>query len=168
MKEEVEAGKKNDAGQELRGKTLGVIGLGAIGYRVANTGLDLGMKVVGFDPAMTIKNARQLSSAVSMVEELDELLSASDYITIHVPLLPVTKRMLSVEKISLMKPDAVLLNFSRDELADEPALLKALDKGELKYYVTDFPNTITAGHDKVIACPIWALYRLKPKILRIM
>lgn len=153
MKEEVEAGKKKYAGQELRGRTLGVIGLGSIGYRVANTGLDLGMKVVGYDPAMTIKNARELSSAVDMVEDIDELLAASDYITIHVPLLPATKRMINTEKIATLKSDVVLLNFSRDELVDEKSLLESMDKGHVRYYVTDFPNLITNGHNKVIALP---------------
>ncbi len=153
MKEDVEAGKKKFVGHELRGKTLGVIGLGAIGYRVANSGLDLGMKVVGFDPAMTIKNARQLSSAVDMVEDLDELLKTSDYITIHVPLLDATKGMISKEKLTLLRPDAVLLNFSRDELMDEEAIIKALDDNKLRYYVTDFPNAVTNANDKVISLP---------------
>lgn len=153
MKEDVEAGKKKFVGEELRGKTLGVIGLGAIGYRVANAGLDLRMKVIGYDPAMTIKNARQLSSAVDMVDDVDELLSEADYLTIHVPLLEVTKGMINSEKIALLKKDSVLLNFARDELIDEQSLLKALDKGSVKYYVTDFPNAITNGHDKVIALP---------------
>lgn len=153
IKEEVEAGKKKFVGHELRGKTLGVIGLGAIGYRVANAGLDLGMRVVGYDPAMTIKNARQLSSSVGMVDEVSELLSSADYITIHVPLLPTTKGMISGEKISLMKKDAVLLNFARDELVDESELIKALDKGAIRYYVSDFPNPTTNGHEKIIALP---------------
>ncbi|HEX5456008.1 MAG TPA: phosphoglycerate dehydrogenase [Candidatus Saccharimonadales bacterium] len=153
MKEQVEAGKKKFAGSELKGKTLGVIGLGAIGYRVANSGLDLGMKVIGCDPALSLKNARQLSSAVSMVEDIDELLRASDYVTIHVPLLDATKGMINKQKIALLKPGAVFLNFARDELVDEPAMLEALDAGQAARYITDFPNTTTNGHDKVIALP---------------
>lgn len=153
MKEDVEAGKKKFVGTELRGKILGVIGLGAIGYRVANAGLDLGMRVIGLDPALSLKNARQLSSAVSMVETIDELLGECDFISIHVPLLESTKRMISKEKIALMKKDAVLLNFSRDELVDEEAFLHALDKGKAGRYVTDFPNPVTNGREKVIALP---------------
>jgi D-3-phosphoglycerate dehydrogenase len=153
MKENIEAGKKKFVGAELRGKTLGVIGLGAIGYRVANAGLDLGMRVIGCDPALSLKNARQLSSAVSMVENIDELLGESDYITIHVPLLESTKGMISKEKISMMKPDSILLNFSRDELVDEKTLIAALDNGKAGRYVTDFPNPLTNGHAKVVALP---------------
>lgn len=153
MKESVEAGKKKFVGSELKGKTIGVIGLGAIGYRVANSGLDFGMKVLGFDPALSLKNARQLSSSVNIVENIDELMGESDFISIHVPLLPATKGMISQEKIALMKKDAVLLNFSRDELVDERTLLQALDKGKVHRYITDFPNPTTNGHEKVIALP---------------
>ena len=153
MKEEVEAGKKKFVGRELYGKTCGVIGLGAIGYRVANAALDLGMKVVGYDPAMTIKNARQLSSSVSMVEDIDELLNTSDFVSIHVPLFDTTKGMIDKEKISLLKPGSVFINFSRDELIDEKAMLKALDENKVEYYVTDFPNAVTRGHKKVISLP---------------
>jgi D-3-phosphoglycerate dehydrogenase len=153
MKEQVEAGKKKFVGSELSGKTLGVIGLGAIGYRVANAGLDLGMKVIGCDPALSLKNARQLSSAVSMVEDIDELLRESDYVTIHVPLLDATKGMISEQKIALFKPNMVFLNFARDELVDEKAMLKALDEGRTARYITDFPNVTTNGHEKVVALP---------------
>lgn len=153
MKESVEAGKKKFVGHELRGKTLGVIGLGAIGYRVANAGLDLGMRVVGYDPALSLKNARQLSSAVLMVEDLDELLSESDYLTIHVPLLESTKGMISKEKINKLKNSAVILNFSRDELIDEKELVNALAKGNAGRYVTDFPNPTTNGKQNVISLP---------------
>lgn len=153
LKDQVEAGKKKFVGHELSGKTLGVIGLGAIGYRVANAGLDLGMNVQGYDPAMTIRNARELSSAVHVAEDLEEVISTSDYLTIHVPLLDSTKGMLDKRKIALLKQDATLLNFSRDELVDETALVKALDKGQLQYYVSDFPNRLTQSHNKVIALP---------------
>lgn len=153
MKEQVEAGKKKFVGSELRGKTLGVIGLGAIGYRVANSALDLGMKVIGCDPALSLKNARQLSSAVNMVEDIDELLRESDYVTIHVPLLDATKNMINKQKIALLKPNVVFLNFARDELVDEKALLEALDTGKASRYITDFPNPATNGHAKVISLP---------------
>ncbi len=153
MKEAVEAGKKKFAGSELNGKTLGVIGLGAIGYRVANSGIDLGMHVLGYDPAMTVQNAWQLRSGVQQMDNLDKLLSACDYVTIHVPLLDVTKGMLSKDKLALMKPGAVLLNFSRDELVDEVAATAALAEGKLAKYVTDFPNLTTNGKPGVIALP---------------
>ncbi|MEK7600228.1 MAG: 3-phosphoglycerate dehydrogenase family protein [Patescibacteria group bacterium] len=153
MKEAVEAGKKKYAGSELRGKTLGIIGLGAIGYRVANSATDLGMKVLGYDPAMTVSNAWQLSPAVDKIDDLDVLLEQSDFVTIHVPLLDATRGLLSAEKLAMMKPSAVLLNFARDELVDEPALIKLLDEGKLSQYVSDFPNTITKGHDKIIDLP---------------
>lgn len=153
MKESVEAGKKKFVGYELRGKTLGVIGLGAIGYRVANAGLDLGMRVIGYDPALSLKNARQLSSSVMMAEDIDELFREADFISIHVPLLDSTKGMINKDKIKLMKKHAVLLNFSRDELVDEKAFLAALDKEKAGRYVTDFPNSVTNGHAGVIALP---------------
>lgn len=153
MKESIEAGKKKFAGMELKGKTLGVIGLGAIGYRVANAGLDLGMRVIGCDPALSLKNARQLSSAVNIVENIDELLSQSDYITIHVPLLDSTKDMISKEKTALMKKGVIFLNFSRDELVDEKAFLSLLDNNQAYRYITDFPNPLTFNHPKVIALP---------------
>lgn len=153
MKTAVEAGKKKFAGSELAGKTLGVIGLGAIGYRVANAGVDLGMKVLGYDPAMTVRNAWQLSADVNQIENLDQLLEQSDYVTIHVPLLDSTKGMISAERITAMREGAILLNFSRDELVDEKALLAALDEGKLRKYVTDFPNPAVQGHANVVAFP---------------
>lgn len=153
MKKAVEAGKKKFAGSELSGKTLGVIGLGAIGYRVANTATDLGMKVLGYDPAMTVSNAWQLSPSVDKIDDLDSLLGQCDFVTIHVPLLDATRGLLSSDRLKNMKNTAVLLNFSRDELVDETEIIKLLDKGQLAQYVTDFPNKITKGHPKVIALP---------------
>lgn len=153
MKASVEAGKKKFVGNELAGKTLGVIGLGAIGYRVANAGIDLGMEVLGHDPAMTVRNAWQLSADVNQIEDINQLLRQSDYVTIHVPLLDSTKGMISAEKIGLLKEGAILLNFSRDELVDEKAVLKALDQGKIHKYVTDFPNPTVQGHSKVVAFP---------------
>lgn len=153
MKDTVEAGKKRFAGSELSGKTLGVIGLGAIGYRVANAGIDLGMKVLGYDPAMTVQNAWQLRSGVTQIDQLDTLLEGGDFVTIHVPLLDATRGMLSQDRLALMKPGAVLLNFSRDELADEAAVVAALETGKLAKYITDFPNPVTHGKAGVIALP---------------
>ena len=153
MKDNVEAGKKKFTGNELCGKTLGVIGLGAIGYRVANSGIDLGMRVLGYDPAMTVQNAWQLRSGVKQIDQLDKLLAESDYVTIHVPLLDGTRNMLSQDKLALMKPSAVLLNFSRDELVDESSVVVALDSGKLAKYITDFPNPTTNGKKGVIALP---------------
>lgn len=153
MKRAVEAGKKKFAGSELSGKTLGVIGLGAIGYRVANTASDLGMKVLGYDPAMTIKNAWQLSPEVDKVEDLDSLLERSDFVTIHVPLLEATRGLLSKEKLKKMKKNSVLLNFSRDELVDEAELVKIIATGGVNQYVTDFPNKTTKGQKNIVALP---------------
>jgi D-3-phosphoglycerate dehydrogenase / 2-oxoglutarate reductase len=153
IKEAVESGKKKYVGVELSGKTLGVIGLGAIGHRVASTALDLGMRVVGYDPSLSPQSPYQPSSEVEIVDELELLVEQSDFVTIHVPLLPATKGLLSAHLLSRMKPNAVLLNFSRDELVDEPALVAALDRSELGGYVTDFLNEVTHGHEKIIALP---------------
>ncbi len=153
MKDKVEAGKKKFAGSELSGKTLGVIGLGAIGYRVANSGIDLGMRVLGYDPAMTVQNAWQLRSGVRQIDKIEDLLKQCDFVTIHVPLLDVTRGMLNKKRVYGMKPGAVLLNFSRDELVDEAAVTERLSKGKLAKYVTDFPNSVTNGHKGVVALP---------------
>ncbi|HEX5797958.1 MAG TPA: 3-phosphoglycerate dehydrogenase family protein [Candidatus Saccharimonadales bacterium] len=153
IKTQVEAGKKKYAGAELRGKTLSVIGLGAIGLRVANTAIHLGMKVKGFDPSLSVHNALQLNSEVQQVTGLDEALAGSDFITLHIPLLEVTKGLIDRSKLALLKPTAVLLNFSRDEIADEEAVVRALEEGKLGKYVTDFPNQTTIGKKNVIALP---------------
>lgn len=153
MKEQVEAGKKQFAGTELSGKTLGVIGLGAIGHKVANSGISLGMRVFGYDPAMTIQSAWQLSPAVTRVEDISQLLKECDYITIHVPLIEPTKHLINESKIASMKQGAVLINFSRDKIVDENALTKALESGKLSRYVTDFPNETVKNNAKVTALP---------------
>lgn len=153
MKEKVEAGKKQFAGYELSGKTLGVIGLGSIGYRVANSGVDLGMKVLGYDPAMTIQNAWQLSPAVKRVEELDRLIKECDFITIHVPLIDPTRGLISSKLINMMKKNASLINFSRDEIVDEAELIKALKDKKIRSYITDFPNPTTLNQPGVICLP---------------
>ena len=153
LAKQVEAGKKKYKGAELPGKTLGVIGLGAIGHRVANAALEMGMHVIGQDPAITVHNAWQINSGVEQVEDIDELLERSDFVSLHVPLIDPTKGMISAEKLKLMKPTAVLLNFSRGEIVDESAAIKALDNEKLGRYVTDFPNETTYKHKKVIALP---------------
>lgn len=153
IKTQVEAGKKKYAGSELRGKTLSVVGLGAIGLRVANTAVYLGMKVKGFDPALSVHNALQLSPEVEQVNSLEEALNGADFVTLHIPLLDATKGMIDASKLGLLKPTAVLINFSRDEIADENAVLAALKQGKLGKYVTDFPNKTTIGRENVIALP---------------
>jgi D-3-phosphoglycerate dehydrogenase len=152
IKKAAEQGKKQFAGLELAGSTLGVIGLGAIGHRVANTAIDLGMRVLGYDPAASAQHTSQLSAQVHLVN-IDRLLAECDYVTLHVPLLDETRELLNATRIAMMRPGAVLLNFARDELVDEPALIAALDADELRGYVTDFPNETTYHHDKVIVLP---------------
>jgi D-3-phosphoglycerate dehydrogenase len=148
-----EKGKKQFAGLELAGSTLGVIGLGAIGHRVANTAIDLGMRVLGYDPAPSPQHLSLLSAQVHEVNSIDRLLAESDYVSLHVPLLDDTRELISAARIAMLRPGAVLLNFARDELVDEPALVAALDAGELRGYVTDFPNETTYAHEKVIVLP---------------
>lgn len=153
MKEDVEAGKKQFAGTELCGKTVGVIGLGAIGRRVAVSALALGMDVIGFDPYLRPAGAQKLPKKVQVTNKLDALLAKSDFATIHVPLLDSTKGMISGKLLDNLRPHAILLNFSRDDLVDEKSMIQALDNEKLAAYVTDFPNPITHGHPKVIALP---------------
>jgi D-3-phosphoglycerate dehydrogenase / 2-oxoglutarate reductase len=148
-----ERGKKQFAGHELAGSTLGVIGLGAIGHRVANSAIDLGMRVLGYDPAVSAQNAAQLSAQVQRVNSLERLLAESDYVSLHVPLTDSTKDLIDAARIAMLRPGAVLLNFARDELVDEPAVISALDAGGLRGYVTDFPNPVTYQHDRVIVLP---------------
>ena len=149
----VEAGKKQFVGFELPGKTLGVIGLGAIGVEVANAALDLGMKVVGFDPAITVKNAWQLSSGVEQEETLDQLFMHADYVTVHVPLLDATRNLINESRIQLMKDGGVLINFARGGVVDDGAALAALDSGKLHAFITDFPTPELIANSKVVALP---------------
>ena len=149
----VERGKKQFAGHEIGGGTLGVIGLGAIGYRVANTAVDLGMRVLGYDPGVKEQHASELSAQVHRVNNLERLLAESDFVTLHVPLTESTRELLDERRLALMPSGAVLLNFARDELVDERALVAALDAGQLRGYVTDFPNPTVYAHDKVIVLP---------------
>ncbi|MEQ8205933.1 MAG: 3-phosphoglycerate dehydrogenase, partial [Woeseia sp.] len=149
----VEDGKKKFVGFELPGRTLGVIGLGAIGVEVANVALALGMKVVGFDPKITVKRAWQLSSGVKQVETLDRLFKASDAVSVHVPLVDGTKGLVSADRLNLMKDGSVIINFARGGVVDSAAALQALDSGKLHAYVCDFPTPELIAHPKVIALP---------------
>jgi D-3-phosphoglycerate dehydrogenase len=153
LKKAVEAGKKQFVGFELPGKTLGVIGLGAIGVEVANAALDLGMKVVGYDPAITVRNAWQLSSGVEQEETLDELFQHADFVTCHVPLIDATRNLANADRIALMNDGGVLINFARDGIVDDAAAIAALDSGKLHAYVTDFPTPELIAHPKVVALP---------------
>ena len=153
LKKAVENGKKQFVGFELPGKTLGVIGLGAIGVEVANAALDLGMKVVGYDPAITVRNAWQLSAGVEMEETLDELFQHADFVTCHVPLIDATRGMVSKDRLALMNDGGVLINFARGGVVDDAAAIAALDSGKLHAYVTDFPTPELIQHPKVTALP---------------
>lgn len=149
----VEAGKKQYVGFELPGKTIGVIGLGAIGVEVANAALDLGMKVVGFDPKITVRNAWQLSSGVEQADTLDQLFQRADFVTCHVPLLDGTRGIVNADRLALMNKGAVLINFARGGIVDDDAATAALDSGKLHAYVTDFPTRELLDHPKVVALP---------------
>ena len=149
----VEAGKKRFVGFELPGRTLGVIGLGAIGVQVANVALSLGMKVVGFDPNITVQSAWKLSSGVEKVETLDDLFRKSDAVTVHVPLVDATKNIVNRDRLTLMKPDGIVVNFARGGVVDSDAILEALDADALHAYVCDFPTRPLIAHRKVVALP---------------
>jgi len=149
----VESGKKKFVGFELPGRSIGVIGLGAIGVEVANTALALGMEVIGFDPRITVQRAWQLDSGVRQATSLDELFSRSQIITVHVPLAEGTRGLVNANRLALMKPGGILLNFARGEIVDDAAAIAALDGGNLGRYVTDFPTAANKSHPKVIALP---------------
>lgn len=149
----VEAGKKRFVGFELPGKTLGVIGLGAVGVEVANVALSLGMKVVGYDPAITVKRAWQLSAGVQQVDTLDQLFKESHFITLHVPLMDETRSLVNGDRLTLMRSGGVIINFARGGVADDAAILGALNSGNLHGYITDFPKPLLIGHPNVIALP---------------
>jgi len=149
----VEKGKNKFVGPEIKGKVLGVIGLGAIGALVANAGQGMNMKVIGFDPFITVDHAWMLSRSVARSNSLDELVAQSDYISVHVPLMDKTRGMVDSALISRMKPGAVVLNFSRAELVKTPDMLAALAAGAVRAYVTDFPTDELIGEKGVIAIP---------------
>jgi len=153
MAQQIEKDKSRFAGTELKGKTLGIVGLGMIGGMVAEMALAMGMKVVGFDPALSIDAAWRLSNDVVRMENLQSLLSRSDYVTFHVPAIEATKHMISESTLTQMKPTAVLLNFARESVVDAAAVARALDAGALARYVCDFPEPVLIVHTKVIALP---------------
>lgn len=153
LSEAVEAGKKQFVGFELPGRTLGVIGLGAIGVEVANVALALGMKVVGYDPKITVRRAWQLSASVQQVDTLDRLFKKSNAISLHVPLVEATRHLVNRDRLALMPPGSVLVNFSRGGVVDNEAVIAALDGGRLHSYVCDFPTPEIISHPKVIALP---------------
>lgn len=145
--------KKQFAGCEIKGKRLGVIGLGAIGAMVANTAIYLGMEVYGYDPYISIDTAWKLSREIKHISNVEDIFRECDYITLHVPLLDSTKGMIDRDSIGMMKEGVVLLNFSRDLLVDENALVEALENGKVKKYVTDFANPIVAGAKNTLVTP---------------
>lgn len=150
---EVEKGKKQFAGNEISGKKLGIIGLGAIGALVANDALNLGMEVVGYDPYISVETAWKISKEVKRVNTIEEIFESCDYVTCHVPLLDSTKEFVNAELLAKTKPGLILLNFSRGELVNEAAMENALNQGIIKKYITDFPNENVLKMKNVIAFP---------------
>lgn len=149
----VEQGKKNYVGFELPGRTLGVVGLGAIGVKVANAAHALGMNVVGYDPTITVKSAWQLQANVEQALSVDNLLAKSDFVTFHVPLTDGTRNMINANRIKLLPKNAILLNFSRNGIMDDEAVVAALDEGHLYGYVCDFPSNLLKDHPRCITLP---------------
>jgi len=149
----VEKGKKHFAGFELAGKTLGVLGLGAIGVKVANAALALGMKVVGFDPSLTVQSAWQLSSTVAQAVSIDDLVAKADFVSVHVPYNEQTHHIINATRVKLMRPGAVLLNFSRAGIVDDASVREALEGAQLRAYVCDFPSAALINQRGVILLP---------------
>jgi D-3-phosphoglycerate dehydrogenase len=149
----VEAGKKNYGGIELPNRTLGIIGLGAIGSMVADAGIRLGMNVIGFDPEITVEAAWRLPSTVKKAASVEEVVKNSDFISLHVPLLDKTRNMIDAARISLMKPGTVLLNFAREGIVDDKAVVEGLAAGKMRAYVCDFPANALKNNPKVVALP---------------
>jgi D-3-phosphoglycerate dehydrogenase len=151
--EAVEKGKKKFVGFELPGRTLGVVGLGAIGVEVANSALALGMKVLGYDPQITVQRAWQLSSSVEQALSLDDLFARADAVTVHVPLNDQTRKMVNESRLKLMKRGGVILNFARAAIVDDAAVVQALDSGRLHAYVCDFPSNALKDQPRVVTLP---------------
>ena len=149
----VEAGKKNFGGFELPGKTLGVVGLGAIGRAVAKVAEDLGMNVIGFDPGLTVEGAWMISSSVEQAASFDAMLPKVDFLTFHVPLIDVTRNMLNAERIKLLKKNTTILNFARGGIIDDEAMAEALKSGHIYGYVNDFANNTLKGVPNVVTLP---------------
>ncbi|MDF1577119.1 MAG: 3-phosphoglycerate dehydrogenase family protein [Desulfurivibrionaceae bacterium] len=153
LREKVEARKKEFRGFELAGKRLAVLGLGQIGLRVANAGLSHGMRVIGFDPFPSLANIHQLSAEVELARSMNELLAGAEILTLHVPLSNKTRGLVSTDFLAGLKDGTILINYSRGEIADERAILAALDSGKLAGYLTDFPSAALVGHPRVICSP---------------
>jgi D-3-phosphoglycerate dehydrogenase len=149
----VEAGKKQFVGFELPGKTVGVVGLGAIGVQVANGALAQGMNVIGFDPGITVKRAWEMSSQVRQAASIEELLANVDYVTFHVPLVDATRNMINAERLKLARENLVILNFSRDGVVNDAAVVEAIDAGKVYAYVCDFPSNLLKDHPRVVTLP---------------
>lgn len=150
---QVEAGKKTFAGFELPNRTLGVVGLGAIGVLVANAAIALGMRVIGYDPLISIDKAWELDSHVEKARDIEQLLKESDFITFHVPLVDATKDLINADSIKIMRDNAIVLNFARNGIVNDEAICAALDSGKLYSYVCDFPSNLLNNHNRVIALP---------------
>ena len=153
ISKDVEKGKKNFAGGEIKGKKLGVIGLGAIGAEVANAAASLGLEVFGYDPYISVNSAWRLSRKIKHITDINEIFKDCDYITLHVPLTNDNKGMIGKDSIAEMKDGVVILNFARDLLVDDDEMEKALESGKVARYVTDFPNTKSAKMEKAIVIP---------------
>lgn len=149
----VESGKKQFVGFELPGKTLGVVGLGAIGVQVANGALAQGMNVIGFDPDITVKRAWEMSSQVRQAASIEELLANVDYVTFHVPLVDATRNMINADRLRSIRDNLVILNFSRDGVVDNAAVVEAIEAGKVYAYVCDFPNNLLKDHPRVVTLP---------------
>lgn len=150
---QVEAGKKHFAGFELPGRTLGVVGLGAIGVLIANAAVSLGMRVIGFDPLISVEKAWELDSKVQKAPDINYLLRESDFITFHVPLVEATKNLINANTIPQMKDNAIILNFARNGIVNDEDVCAALDSGKIYSYVCDFPSNLLNNHERVIALP---------------
>ena len=153
LHKQVEAGKKHFVGHELRGSTLGIVGLGAIGSLLAESAIQLGMNVVGYDPEITVDAAWRLPSQVRKATSVDDLVKRADFVSLHVPLLPATKDLINADRIKLMKKGAILLNFSREGIVNEAAALDGLNEGRLHAYVCDFPSNLLRPHPHFVSLP---------------
>lgn len=153
LHKQVEAGKKHFVGHELRGSTLGIVGLGAIGSMLADSAIQLGMNVVGFDPEITVDAAWRLPSQVRKASSVDDLIKRADFISLHVPMLPATKDLINAERVKLMKKGTILLNFARDGIVNEQAVLDGLNENRLHAYVCDFPSNLLRPHPRFVALP---------------
>jgi len=150
---QVEAGKKDFVGFELPGRTIGVVGLGAIGIKIANSAISLGMRVIGFDPKITVQAAWQLSHQVEQASSIDDLLNQCDFVTFHVPLVDATRNMINAERLTNMRDNVTILNFSRAGIVNDEAVVDALDNGKVHAYICDFPSNLLKQHPKVITLP---------------